>query len=125
MAMNIIKKERKEITWIGLPTNSSQECQKIEVSNKQLSLMQVEACGSPLCNLYVDFGQVCFFLFHLVAKFRLFADSFMQEELIECQQRIKQKKEEARDLLLQVSTAFLSKCGVLLCVCVCVRVCVN
>ncbi|XP_065888999.1 transcription factor Dp-1-like [Dysidea avara] len=54
MAMNIIKKERKEITWIGLPTNSSQECQKIE------------------------------------------------EELIECQQRIKQKKEEARDLLLQV-----------------------
>lgn len=37
MAMNIIKKERKEITWIGLPTNSSQECQKIEVSNKQLS----------------------------------------------------------------------------------------
>lgn len=31
MAMNIIKKERKEITWIGLPTNSSQECQKIEV----------------------------------------------------------------------------------------------
>lgn len=54
MAMNIIKKERKEITWIGLPTNSSQECQKIE------------------------------------------------EELSECQQRIAQKKEEAKELLLQV-----------------------
>ena len=37
MAMNIIKKERKEITWIGLPTNSSQECQKIEVCTDSIS----------------------------------------------------------------------------------------
>ena len=32
MAMNIISKEKKEIKWIGLPTNSVQECQHIEVS---------------------------------------------------------------------------------------------
>ena len=31
MAMNIISKEKKEIKWIGLPTNSAQECQQLEV----------------------------------------------------------------------------------------------
>lgn len=31
MAMNIISKEKKEIKWIGLPTNSAQECQNLEV----------------------------------------------------------------------------------------------
>ncbi len=29
--MNIISKEKKEIKWIGLPTNSAQECQNLEV----------------------------------------------------------------------------------------------
>ena len=33
MAMNIISKEKKEIRWIGLPTNSAQECQNLEVSD--------------------------------------------------------------------------------------------
>ena len=32
MAMNIISKEKKEIRWIGLPTNSEQECSVLEVS---------------------------------------------------------------------------------------------
>lgn len=31
MAMNIISKEKKEIRWIGLPTNSVQECRNLEV----------------------------------------------------------------------------------------------
>ena len=31
MAMNIISKEKKEIKWIGLPTNSAQECESLEV----------------------------------------------------------------------------------------------
>jgi len=31
MAMNIISKEKKEIRWIGLPTNTAQECQGLEV----------------------------------------------------------------------------------------------
>ncbi|KAL4837325.1 hypothetical protein H8958_019929 [Nasalis larvatus] len=30
MAMNIISKEKKEIKWIGLPTDSAQECQNLE-----------------------------------------------------------------------------------------------
>ena len=32
MAMNIISKEKKEIRWIGLPTNSAQECHSLEVN---------------------------------------------------------------------------------------------
>ena len=32
MAMNIISKEKKEIRWIGLPTNSLQECHHLEVN---------------------------------------------------------------------------------------------
>ncbi|XP_033126948.1 transcription factor Dp-1-like [Anneissia japonica] len=35
MAMNIISKEKKEIRWIGLPTNSAQECQNLELEKKQ------------------------------------------------------------------------------------------
>ncbi|GAB1600048.1 transcription factor Dp-1-like isoform X2 [Argonauta hians] len=35
MAMNIISKEKKEIRWIGLPTNSAQECQNIEAENRR------------------------------------------------------------------------------------------
>ena len=34
MAMNIISKEKKEIRWIGLPTNSAQECQTLEVNER-------------------------------------------------------------------------------------------
>lgn len=36
MAMNIISKEKKEIKWIGLPTNSAQECQNLEVCEENL-----------------------------------------------------------------------------------------
>lgn len=35
MAMNIISKEKKEIRWIGLPTNSIQECQELEKENRE------------------------------------------------------------------------------------------
>jgi len=31
--MNIISKEKKEIKWVGLPTNSAQECKHLEVSS--------------------------------------------------------------------------------------------
>lgn len=30
MAMNIISKDKKEIRWLGLPTNSIQECTSLE-----------------------------------------------------------------------------------------------
>jgi len=35
MAMNIISKEKKEIKWVGLPTNSAQECQHLEDQKKE------------------------------------------------------------------------------------------
>jgi len=35
MAMNIISKEKKEIRWIGLPTNSAQECQHLELEKQK------------------------------------------------------------------------------------------
>lgn len=35
MAMNIISKEKKEIRWIGLPTNTAQECQGLEVERRK------------------------------------------------------------------------------------------
>ena len=38
MAMNIISKEKKEIKWVGLPTNSAQECQQLEVRVQRLTL---------------------------------------------------------------------------------------
>jgi hypothetical protein len=37
MAMNIINKEKKEIQWIGLPTNSVQECEHIQVTTPTLA----------------------------------------------------------------------------------------
>lgn len=30
MAMNIISKEKKEIRWLGLPSNTAQECSSLE-----------------------------------------------------------------------------------------------
>ncbi|XP_046989853.1 transcription factor Dp-1 [Schistocerca americana] len=77
MAMNIISKEKKEIRWLGLPTNSLQECltlekdkqkriERIKVKTQQLQdliLQQIsfknlvernkkmeEECGAPLPN---------------------------------------------------------------------------
>jgi hypothetical protein len=35
MAMNIISKEKKEIRWLGLPTNSLQECIALEKDKKK------------------------------------------------------------------------------------------
>jgi len=35
MAMNIISKEKKEIRWIGLPTNSAQECTNLELERQR------------------------------------------------------------------------------------------
>jgi hypothetical protein len=35
MAMNIISKSRKEIRWIGLPSNKKQECQELEAEKKR------------------------------------------------------------------------------------------
>ncbi|CAH1098848.1 unnamed protein product [Psylliodes chrysocephalus] len=44
MAMNIISKEKKEIRWIGLPTNSLQECHQLEkeMQNKLRTIIEKE-----------------------------------------------------------------------------------
>lgn len=35
MAMNIISKEKKEIKWIGLPSNKKQECHELDNEKKK------------------------------------------------------------------------------------------
>lgn len=43
MAMNIISKEKKEIKWIGLPTNAAQECIELEAEKeKRLERIQMK-----------------------------------------------------------------------------------
>ncbi|XP_068782437.1 transcription factor Dp-1 isoform X3 [Struthio camelus] len=57
MAMNIISKEKKEIKWIGLPTNSAQECQNLEVE-KQRRLERIKQKQSQLQELILQ--QIAF-----------------------------------------------------------------
>lgn len=54
MAMNIISKEKKEIKWIGLPTNSAQECQNLEVPLAQSFQVSphVTSVASFVCKYY-------------------------------------------------------------------------
>lgn len=49
MAMNIISKEKKEIRWIGLPTNSAQECRNLEVGLREKSLSLVSSVKAYDC----------------------------------------------------------------------------
>uniref|UniRef100_A0A023GFL4 Transcription factor n=2 Tax=Amblyomma TaxID=6942 RepID=A0A023GFL4_AMBTT len=53
MAMNIISKEKKEIRWLGLPTNSAQECQRLELE-KQRRLEQISAKRQQLYDLLLQ-----------------------------------------------------------------------
>ncbi|KAK6485720.1 mRNAion factor Dp-1-like isoform X1 [Huso huso] len=57
MAMNIISKEKKEIKWIGLPTNSAQECQNLEVE-RQRKLERIKQKQSQLQELILQ--QIAF-----------------------------------------------------------------
>lgn len=38
MAMNIISKDKKEIRWIGLPTNSAQVCEKRSIWSREVKI---------------------------------------------------------------------------------------
>ncbi|CAH0603177.1 unnamed protein product [Chrysodeixis includens] len=53
MAMNIISKEKKEIRWLGLPTNSIQECTALE-KEKQLKLEQIQKKTQHLQDLILQ-----------------------------------------------------------------------
>ncbi|XP_078470371.1 transcription factor Dp-1-like isoform X1 [Lampetra planeri] len=57
MAMNIISKERKEIRWIGLPTNSAQECHNLE-TEKQRRLERIKQKQAHLHELILQ--QIAF-----------------------------------------------------------------
>ncbi|XP_050417886.1 transcription factor Dp-1 [Patella vulgata] len=57
MAMNIISKEKKEIRWIGLPTNSAQECQSLE-TEKQRRLDRIKHKTQQLQELILQ--QIAF-----------------------------------------------------------------
>ncbi|XP_073915185.1 transcription factor Dp-2 isoform X5 [Castor canadensis] len=57
MAMNIISKEKKEIRWIGLPSNSAQECQDLEVE-KQRRIERIKQKRAQLQELLLQ--QIAF-----------------------------------------------------------------
>ena len=53
MAMNIISKEKKEIRWIGLPSNSVQECMQLE-KEKQKKMQRVQEKKKQLHGLILN-----------------------------------------------------------------------
>ncbi|GBP76718.1 Transcription factor Dp-1 [Eumeta japonica] len=53
MAMNIISKEKKEIRWLGLPTNSIQECNTLE-KEKQSRLEKIQKKSQQLNELLLQ-----------------------------------------------------------------------
>ncbi|KAL1775282.1 transcription factor Dp-1 isoform X1 [Sigmodon hispidus] len=57
MAMNIISKQKKEIKWIGLPTNSAHECQNLEIE-RQWRLERIKQKQSQLQELILQ--QIAF-----------------------------------------------------------------
>jgi len=57
MAMNIISKEKKEIKWLGLPTNSMQECTTLE-KDRQKRIERLKAKTQQLQDLITQ--QVAF-----------------------------------------------------------------
>ena len=57
MAMNIISKEKKEIRWIGLPTNAAQECVELE-NEKERRLERIAVKKQQLRDLLLQ--QIAF-----------------------------------------------------------------
>lgn len=53
MAMNIISKEKKEIRWLGLPTNSLQECRTLE-NDKKKKIERIKAKTQQLHQLILQ-----------------------------------------------------------------------
>lgn len=53
MAMNIIVKEKKEISWVGLPTSSIQECRRLE-EEKSKRLDRIKQKAEQLQELIIQ-----------------------------------------------------------------------
>ena len=66
MAMNIISKEKKEIRWLGLPTNSIQEANGLEL-DKAKRIDRIKAKTQQLQDLIL---QVCTNGFSFLKSFR-------------------------------------------------------
>ncbi len=62
MAMNIISKEKKEIKWLGLPTNSLQECLNL-VNEKKQRIDRVKQKTKQLQEIILQVRNlsICFF----------------------------------------------------------------
>lgn len=101
MAMNIISKEKKEIRWIGLPTNSLQECQHLEVNALFVFYVPVFVCNSVLA---CDGATVLSCSGELggggggVTACSLLS----QDQLAQCETRVKEKTTQLNELILQV-----------------------
>lgn len=65
MAMNIISKEKKEIKWLGLPTNSMQECTTLE-KDRQKRIERLKQKTQQLHDLII---QVLYFSFFFKLRF--------------------------------------------------------
>jgi len=62
MAMNIISKEKKEIRWLGLPTNSLQECNNLE-KDKQRRIERIKLKTQQLHDLILQVSYIfCYVL---------------------------------------------------------------
>lgn len=77
MAMNIISKEKKEIKWLGLPTNSLQEFQALE-AEKQRRLERIKQKTQQLQELVLQqiaFKSLVVNVFFFLVKQKHFTDT--------------------------------------------------
>ena len=90
MAMNIISKEKKEIRWLGLPTNSIQEANGLEM-DKSKRMERIKAKTTQLHDLIL---QVIFNSYYslLFAKYCFFKQLIAFKNLVE-----RNKDREKRD----------------------------
>lgn len=96
MAMNIISKDKKEIRWIGLPTNSAQ-VRKIEIP----LFFPPKKCKF----IYVSFRFIFIFDLFFCVLFEWF-ESYQQCSALEAEmdmrrERIESKQQQLRPLILQ------------------------
>ena len=68
MAMNIISKEKKEIRWLGLPTNSIQEANGLEM-DKSKRMERIKAKTTQLHDLILQVNFCPIFQFCLIFQF--------------------------------------------------------
>ena len=68
MAMNIISKEKKEIRWLGLPTNSIQEANGLEL-DKAKRIDRIKAKTQQLQDLILQVNYIpTTYLLHMSAE---------------------------------------------------------